>query len=98
VVRIDAGKNALVVGEKKDLLQCELTAENVNWIENIAPGVPFEAKVRIRYRHKEAGAGIEPLENDRMRVRFDSPQSAVTPGQAAVVYRGETVVGGGWIE
>ncbi len=98
VVRIDAGENAIIIGEKKDLLRYEMTAGGVNWIDGHPPGAPFEANVRIRYRHKEAPAQVLPLGEDRFKVRFDSPQSAITPGQAAVVYNGDTVIGGGWIE
>jgi tRNA-specific 2-thiouridylase len=98
VIRIDTGKNALIIGEKNDLLRREMTAKGVNWIEGNSPDSTFEAKVRIRYRHKEAPAKISPIEENRMRVHFDSPQSAVTPGQAAVVYNGDTLLGGGWIE
>jgi tRNA-specific 2-thiouridylase len=56
------------------------------------------ADVRVRYRHEAAPAAITPLEGSRVRVRFDQPQRAVTPGQATVFYRGDEVVGGGWIE
>jgi tRNA-specific 2-thiouridylase len=62
------------------------------------PAEPVRAEVQIRYRHAAAGAWVERLEGDRAAVRFDEPQAAVTPGQAAVFYRGERVVGGGWIE
>lgn len=98
VIRIDTKKNALIIGEKKDLLRQEMTAGGVNWIEGNSPDSPFEANVRIRYRHKEAPAKVSPLGGNRMQVHFDSPQSAVTPGQAAVVYNGDTLLGGGWIE
>jgi tRNA-specific 2-thiouridylase len=53
---------------------------------------------RIRHRHREAPASIEPLSGDRVRVTFDDPQSAVAPGQAVVMYDGDRVVGGGWID
>jgi tRNA-specific 2-thiouridylase len=98
VVRIDAENNALIIGEKKDLLKHEMTAKGVNWINGGSPDSSFGAGVRIRYRHKEAPARILPLGKDRMQVRFNFPQSAITPGQAAVVYNGDTLLGGGWIE
>jgi tRNA-specific 2-thiouridylase len=75
-----------------------MTAHGVNWIDGHPPSEPFEANVRIRYRHTEAPARILPLKDNRIKVRFDSPQSAITPGQAAVVYNGDTLLGGGWIE
>lgn len=98
VVRIDVEKNALIIGEKKDLMRREMTAAKINWIKGEVPDSPFTAKVRIRYRHEEAPAQVFPLAGGRMRVLFDSPQEAITPGQATVVYDGDTVLGGGWIE
>ena len=70
-----------------------MTVGGVNWIDGHTPGKPFGANVRIRYRHKEAPAEVEPLKDNRMKIRFDSPQSAISPGQAAVVYNGDTVIG-----
>ena len=58
----------------------------------------MRAAVKIRYRHAEAQATIEPLADGRARVVFDAPQRAITPGQAAVFYEGEVCLGGGWIE
>jgi tRNA-specific 2-thiouridylase len=62
------------------------------------PDEPLRASVRIRYRSNEAPATITPSEAGRVRVEFDEPQAAITPGQAAVFYDGDAVVGGGWIE
>ena len=61
------------------------------------PATDVRAEVRVRYRHVAAPAKIGPLENGRARVVFDDPQRAITPGQATVFYRGDEVVGGGWI-
>ena len=61
------------------------------------PDESVRAEVRVRYRHKPAEATITPIENHRVRVVFDEPQRAITPGQATVFYRGDEVVGGGWI-
>jgi tRNA-specific 2-thiouridylase len=55
------------------------------------------AEVRVRYRHTAAPATIFPLDNERARIVFDEPQRAITPGQASVFYRGDEVIGGGWI-
>ncbi|MBQ0072303.1 MAG: hypothetical protein KBS81_10710, partial [Spirochaetales bacterium] len=62
------------------------------------PTVTFRAKAKIRYLHKEQDATIEPLEGGRVKVEFDEPQRAITPGQAVVLYDGNYVLGGGTIE
>jgi tRNA-specific 2-thiouridylase len=97
VVRVEAAENRVVVGHEDELLSTEFTAAGVNWVAFDEPPAPVRADVRVRYRHAEAPATIEPLGGARARVRFDEPQRAITPGQATVFYRGEEVVGGGWI-
>lgn len=97
VVNIDAPRNRVVVGEKDDLLSYEFTAAGVNWVAFDTHNAPVRAEVKVRYRHDPAPATITPLPDNRARVRFDEPQRAITPGQATVFYRGEEVVGGGWI-
>ncbi|HEY6120203.1 MAG TPA: tRNA 2-thiouridine(34) synthase MnmA [Pyrinomonadaceae bacterium] len=97
VLSIDAKNNRVIVGETNELLQSAFVAAGVNWIACDNPGAAIRADVRIRYRHKEDAATITPMENRRVRVEFDSPQRAITPGQATVFYRGDEVVGGGWI-
>jgi tRNA-specific 2-thiouridylase len=97
VISIDAPKNQVVVGPQEDLLSGEFTAAGVNWIAIGKPAGPVRAEVRVRYRHTPAPATITPIENDRVRVNFDEPQRAITPGQATVFYRGDEVLGGGWI-
>jgi tRNA-specific 2-thiouridylase len=69
----------------------------VNWIALADPTGPVRAEVRVRYRHTAEPATITPLPNSRVQVKFDEPQRAITPGQATVFYRGDEVVGGGWI-
>lgn len=98
VVRVEADENRVVVGHAEQLLREEFTASGVNWISIPEPAGEVRADVRVRYRHEEAPATITPLPHGRARIRFDQPQRAVTPGQATVFYRGEEVVGGGWIE
>ena len=94
----DAATNTLIVGEADELGMDELLADNVNWLSGKAPEEPFRAEVKIRYTAREAWATVTPLENGRQaRVRFDAPQRDVTPGQAAVFYIGEQLVGGGII-
>lgn len=97
VVNIDTAKNRVVVGKQEELLQAEFTAAGVNWVALDEPTNPVRAEVRIRYRHTPAPATITPLANNRVQVVFDEPQRAITPGQATVFYRGDEVVGGGWI-
>ncbi|HEX8072748.1 MAG TPA: tRNA 2-thiouridine(34) synthase MnmA [Pyrinomonadaceae bacterium] len=97
VVQIDARRNRVVVGADEELLRREFTAAGVNWIAFDEPRAPVRAEVRVRYRHEAAPATVEPLTDARARVIFDEPQRAITPGQATVFYRGDEVLGGGWI-
>lgn len=97
VLGVDAEKNRVVVGADDELLTNEFTAAGVNWIALENPSGPVRAEVRVRYRHSAASATITPLPNNRIRVEFDDPQRAITPGQATVFYRGDEVIGGGWI-
>src|SRR6185369_12545008 len=98
VVKIDVPRNQLVVGGKDELYGREFMASRVNWVSIPLPEGPVHANVRIRYRAIESPATIHPIEDHRVRVEFDTPQPAITPGQAAVFYDGDVVVGGGWIE
>lgn len=98
VVAIDSVNNRVVVGTKQHLPGTSFLAGSTNWISIPEPTEPFRTTARIRYRHKEAPALVTPLEGGRVRVDFDEPQRAITPGQAVVFYEGDTVVGGGWIE
>ena len=104
VLRLDVGRNAVIVGYREDLYSNGLLADRVNWIAPEYPEKPFRARVRIRSRHREAPALIRldkakktPTETLSARVVFENPQMSVTPGQAAVFYDGDRVLGGGWI-
>lgn len=98
VLRLDAHRNAVIVGYKEDLYSRGLIADRVHWISGCWPQEPVQGEVRIRSRHQEVPASIVPDERERQaRVIFETPQMAVTPGQAAVFYSGERVLGGGWI-
>jgi tRNA-specific 2-thiouridylase len=97
VVQIDARRNRVVVGEDEELLSREFTAAGVNWIAFDEPTEPVRAEVRVRYRHLPAHATVRVSGERRARVVFDEAQRAITPGQATVFYRGDEVLGGGWI-
>ncbi len=98
VVGIDARDRSVTVGPKEALDRGTLTASRVNWIAGVEPEAGSRVTARIRHRHREAAAAIEPRPGQTVRVAFDEPQSAVAPGQAVVFYRDEVVVGGGWID
>jgi len=97
VSAIDAAKNKIIVSDEDGLLRNEFTAAGVNWIAFAEPSEPVRAEVRVRYRHQAEPATISVRPNNRVQVVFDEPQRAITPGQATVFYRGDEVVGGGWI-
>jgi tRNA-uridine 2-sulfurtransferase len=97
VLGVEAENNRVIVGYDDELLAGEFTAAGVNWIAFDNPTTPVDAEVRVRYRHTAAPAIITPLPGNRAQVKFDEPQRAITPGQATVFYRGDEVVGGGWI-
>jgi len=96
VIRLDTERNRLVVGAKKDLLSSACKVVEINWIQE-APVSPMEVHTRVRYRSKEVASTVFPQARDTAIVHFQSPQDAVTPGQAAVFYRGDEILGGGWI-
>jgi tRNA-uridine 2-sulfurtransferase len=96
VIHIDAEQNRLVVGFEQDTLSDKCYVEEIQWIHG-PPPQPVSVKTRIRYRHKAAPSLLTPLDNHAARIRFETPQSAITPGQAAVFYDGNEVLGGGWI-
>ena len=96
VVSIDPGLNRVVIGDEGDLRSCEFEVEDVNWIA-APPSGQVPSSVKIRYNSPGAEAVVEPMGTGLARVRFDEPQRAVTPGQAAVFYDGDDVLGGGWI-
>jgi tRNA-specific 2-thiouridylase len=97
VLEIDPASRRVTVGEEDKLRRDSCEVRDVNWIAWEQPTEPVKAMVRIRYRHEPAAAVIEPRDNGGAEVRFRAPQRAITPGQAAVFYRGEEVLGGGWI-
>jgi tRNA-specific 2-thiouridylase len=99
VIATDPLSQRVTVGGNDQLLRASLTAREVNWVSIAGLPAPVRAAVKIRNRHVAAPATVYPTaEPARVEVRFDEPQRAVTPGQAAVFYDGELVLGGGWIE
>jgi tRNA-specific 2-thiouridylase len=98
VAALDRATNRLVVGEDGELRRAACEVHDVNWISFAAPAGPVQACVRIRNRHVPADAEITMLDATTARIAFREPQRAITPGQAAVFYLGEQVLGGGWIE
>lgn len=97
VVRLDVAENRLVVGRKADLATQSFTAERINWIIP-KPVSPIHIWVRVRYRHQAVPATLTPIGNSGAKIRFDASQPAVTPGQGAVFYQEDEVLGGGWIQ
>jgi tRNA-specific 2-thiouridylase len=97
VTAVDAATNTVVAGEDRDLAKAGLIVEEVNWISIEVLSAPRAVKVKVRYRQAEAPARIVPEADGRVRVEFEAPQRAIAPGQAAVFYDGDVVVGGGLI-
>jgi len=97
VVRIERESRRVVVGRAEELARDDLTAAGANWLVD-PPGAAFACRIKIRYRSPAVDATVEPLAGDRFRVRFAEPCRGIAPGQAAVCYDGDRVLGGGWIE
>src|SRR5438270_3185541 len=103
VIDVDPASNRVIVGTADDLVSDEFEIDNVNWICPPVAGIghagteSFEATVKIRYSHPGTPATVVRDQNGRARIELHEPQRAVTPGQAAVIYDGDVVIGGGWI-
>jgi tRNA-specific 2-thiouridylase len=97
VSRLDPDSGEVTVGPQEAVYSPRAVAGGMRWLGE-PPTEPFSAEVRIRYNHEAAAARVIPLGPGRVEARFDEPQWAVTPGQALVIYRGDEVLGGGWIE
>jgi tRNA-uridine 2-sulfurtransferase len=97
VIDIDPETSSVIVGDAEDLIVEEFEVDRTTWHLPDDSGVLREVDVKIRYSHPGARATVTPLDGHRARVRLHIPQRAVTPGQAAVFYDGDRVVGGGWI-
>ena len=98
VLKLEPQTQTVVIGPKELLAQESLIADRVNWLTQSTPTEPVDCEVKIRYLHRATPAKVIPIGDDRVEVRFETPQSAITPGQATVFYVGDRVIGGGWIE
>jgi tRNA-specific 2-thiouridylase len=103
VIATDPASRRVMVGRDRELLSDRAHAGGVNWISIAAPSEPVRAEVKIRNKHVAAPATIISVtgpisEPERVEIHFDEPQRAITPGQGAVFYSGDLVLGGGWIE
>jgi tRNA-uridine 2-sulfurtransferase len=97
VLNIDPGSNRVMVGADAELATDKLRANRLNWISIEELKGSMRVKVKIRHRHEPAWATLEPAGAGEVLATFDEAQRAVTPGQSAVFYDGDEVVGGGWI-
>jgi tRNA-specific 2-thiouridylase len=97
VLEIDPSSHRVTVGADEELATRTLRARGLNWISIPALTRPMRVRIKIRHRHEPAWATLEPAGADEVLATFDEPQRAVTPGQSAVFYDGDEVVGGGWI-
>lgn len=97
VLNIDPASHRVTIGADEELATRTLRARNLNWISIAELTVPMRVRVKIRHRHEPAWATLEPADAGEVDATFDEPQRAVTPGQSAVFYDGDEVVGGGWI-
>ena len=107
VIELDAPGNRVIVGDRQLAVESECTVQKVNWVSVAAPTAPIRAFVQIRYRSQPVPATIIPVESSpaeskpsgtRVKLIFDEPQLSITPGQAAVWYDGDVLLGGGIIE
>lgn len=98
VLAMNPYKNALVVGTRHELGRYTFTVNRINWVNGQAPTESFRADVKIRYKASPQPAVIEPLNDGRICITFDDPQRDITPGQGAVIYDGDSCLGGGNIE
>ena len=97
VLQIDAASHQVMVGTEADLLRTRFHVRRLNWVSTAAPAGELRVRAKIRHRHEPAPATIRLTGDDELEAVFDEPQRAITPGQSAVFYSEDEVVGGGWI-
>jgi tRNA-specific 2-thiouridylase len=98
VVRTDPRTNTVVLGKNEDLFRRRVKVRDVNWISGEVPAGPLSVQAKLRYRQQAAKATLTPDGTDCAELLFEQPQRAPAPGQAAVFYYGDEVLGGGTIE
>ncbi len=97
VIEVNGAKRQVIVGRDEELWSRTLRATKLNWIAVDGVCEPMRVSVKIRNKHQAAPAMLEKTGTDEVLATFDDPQRAITPGQAAVFYDNDIVVGGGWI-
>lgn len=97
VVQIEPRSNTVTIGPRKSLEKSGLEASRFNW-QGPRPDGPIPCQAQVRARHQAVAATVEPGADDRVRVVFETPQAAITPGQVVTIYQGDMVLGGGWID
>ena len=96
-MRLEPDTRRVVIGQHEDLACRRLTARDVNWLID-PPSEPLSCQLKIRYLSQPVTATVEPLAGNRFIATLEEPKHGVAPGQAAVCYAGDRVLGGGWIE
>jgi tRNA-specific 2-thiouridylase len=97
VLGVDAARKEVIAGKENELYCSGLTASGFNWLCE-PDSFPVSGTCKIRYRHKPVACDVYETAEEKIKVRFNEPQKSVTPGQAVVIYDGDIVLGGGWIE
>jgi tRNA-specific 2-thiouridylase len=98
VVKLDPAMNRVIVGDRDSAGSLDCSVTRLNWVSIAEPTAPIRCEVQVRYRSSPVVVSVIPLEGDRVKLVFDEPQFGITPGQAAVFYDGEMLLGGGIIE
>lgn len=98
VVKLDPVMNRVIVGDRDSAGSLDCSVTRLNWVSMTEPTTPIRCEVQVRYRSSPVAVSVVPLEGDRVKLVFDEPQFGITPGQAAVFYNGEILLGGGIIE
>ena len=98
VIEINSQQNVITLGDDKDLYRDKLFVKDLSFISGDKLSNSIKAEVKIRYNSKKSPAIISPYHEDKVLINFEKPQRAITPGQSAVLYQGDVVIGGGIIQ